>query len=77
MLDTFNNSEANCHRTTQYFEMAGNRGIHQDGRFATTVHCPPWQPKARATFANDKWEVYNESKTSVARMTLSRIPRQT
>ena len=72
MLDTFNNSEAKSHRTTQYFEMAGNRGIYQDGWFATTVHRPPWEPKARATFANDKWELYNLEQTSVARMTLPR-----
>ena len=51
MLDTLNNAEAKSHRTTQYFEMAGNRGIYQDGWFATTVHRPPWEPKPRATFA--------------------------
>ena len=39
--------------------MAGNRGIYQDGWFATTVHRPPWEPKPRATFENDKWELYN------------------
>ena len=59
MLDTLNNADAKSHRTTQYFEMAGNRGIYQDGWFATTVHRPPWEPKARATFENDKWELYN------------------
>ena len=48
--------------TTQYFEMAGNRGIYQDGWFATTVHRPPWEPKARATFENDKWELYDVEK---------------
>ena len=59
MLDTLNNAEAKSRHTTQYFEMAGNRGIYQDGWFATTVHRPPWEPKARATFENDKWELYN------------------
>ena len=59
MLDTFNNAEAKSRHTTQYFEMAGNRGIYQDGWFATTVHRPPWEAKPRATFANDKWELYN------------------
>ena len=59
MLDTLNNAEAKSRHTTQYFEMAGNRGIYQDGWFATTVHRPPWEAKARATFANDKWELYN------------------
>jgi Sulfatase len=59
MLDTFNNAETKSRHTTQYFEMAGNRGIYQDGWFATTVHRPPWEAKPRATFANDKWELYN------------------
>ena len=62
MLDTFNNAEAKSRHTTQYFEMAGNRGIYQDGWFATTVHRPPWEAKPRATFANDKWELYNVEK---------------
>ena len=40
MLDSFNNADAKSRHTTQYFEMAGNRGIYQDGWFATTVHPP-------------------------------------
>ena len=51
MLYTFNNAEAKSRRTTQYFEMAGNRGIYQDGWFATTVHRAPWELKPRAAFA--------------------------
>ena len=43
MLYTFNNAKAKSRHTTQYFEMAGNRGIYQDGWFATTVHRPPWE----------------------------------
>ena len=62
MLDTFNNADAKSRHTTQYFEMAGNRGIYRDGWFATTVHRPPWEPKPRATFANDKWELYDVEK---------------
>ncbi len=62
MLDTFNNAEAKSRHSTQYFEMAGNRGIYQDGWFATTVHRPPWEAKPRATFANDKWELYDVEK---------------
>ncbi len=59
VLDTLNNADAKSRHTLQYFEMAGNRGIYQDGWFATTVHRPPWEPKPRATFENDKWELYN------------------
>ena len=62
MLDSFNNAEAKSRHTTQYFEMAGNRGIYQDGWFATTVHRAPWEAKPRATFANDKWELYDVEK---------------
>ena len=62
MLYTFNDAEAKSRRTTQYFEMAGNRGIYQDGWFATAVHRAPWESAARATFANDKWELYNVEK---------------
>ena len=59
LLDTLNNPEAKSRHTTQDFEMAGNRGIYQDGWFATTVHRPPWEPEPRATFENDTWELYN------------------
>ncbi|MFZ0917351.1 MAG: arylsulfatase [Candidatus Udaeobacter sp.] len=59
MLYTFNDAKAPSRRHTQYFEMAGNRGIYQDGWFATTVHRPPWEAKPRATFENDKWELYD------------------
>ena len=34
MLDTLSNAQAKSRHTTQYFEMAGNRGIYQDGWFA-------------------------------------------
>ena len=62
MLYTFNDAKAPSRRHTQYFEMAGNRGIYQDGWFATTVHRPPWEAKPRATFDKDKWELYNVEK---------------
>ena len=59
MLYTMDDPAAKTRRTTQYFEMAGNRGIYHDGWFATTVHRPPWEAKSRATFENDTWELYN------------------
>ena len=62
MLYTFNDADAKSRHTTQYFEMAGNRGIYQDGWFATTVHRAPWESKPRATFAEDRWELYNVEK---------------
>ena len=45
MLYTFDSANANApsHRTTQYFEMFGNRAIYHDGWIAaTTPPRPPW-----------------------------------
>jgi hypothetical protein len=41
MLDSFNNFEATSRHNTQYFEMAGNRKICQDGGFATETAYRP------------------------------------
>jgi len=47
------------HRT-QYFEMFGNRALYQDGWMASARHSLPWEMIGReASFANDKWELYN------------------
>ena len=62
MLYTFNDAVAKSRHTTQYFEMAGNRGIYQEGWFATTVHRAPWESKPRAAFADDRWELYDVEK---------------
>ena len=35
MRYSFNDDRAKSHRTTQYFEMFGNRGIYKDGWMAT------------------------------------------
>src|SRR5207245_5744643 len=37
----------------------GNRAIYQNGWLAGTVHRAPWEFKPRATFENDKWELYD------------------
>jgi arylsulfatase A-like enzyme len=57
------NSNAPSTRTTQYFEMAGNRGIYHDGWMAnTTPFAPPWElatgnlPDVATGY---KWELYN------------------
>ena len=56
--------------------MAGNRGIYQDGWFATTVHRPPWEPQsARYLCQRQVGALQRRAKTSVARMTLP--PRST
>jgi arylsulfatase len=56
---TFDNAAAPDTRTTQYFEMAGNRAIYQDGWFAGTIHKAPWEANPRRPLTEDVWELYN------------------
>jgi arylsulfatase len=56
---TFNDASAKNRRTTQYFEIAGSRAIYQNGWLARTIHRVPWEPKPRATFDKDVWELYD------------------
>jgi arylsulfatase A-like enzyme len=60
MVYTFNDAKAADRRKTQVFEMAVNRGIYQNGWFASSLSFPPWQPD-RTGFEIDKakWELYN------------------
>ncbi len=46
-------------RTTQYFEMFGNRAIYHDGWVAATRHSIPWLIVENPPFDQDKWELYN------------------
>jgi arylsulfatase len=58
--DTFDDPGAKGRRTTQYFELAANRGIYHDGWMASALSFPPWEPN-RAGFDPDKqkWELYH------------------
>lgn len=56
---TFEDAKAPTTRKTQYFEVYGNRGIYHDGWLANTVHRAPWEQAPRASFADDKWELYH------------------
>ena len=57
------NAKAPSKRDTQYFEMAGNRGIYHDGWMAnTTPFAPPWDlatGKLPDVVDGYKWELYN------------------
>jgi len=54
------NAGAKSARTTQYFEMLGNRAIYQDGWIASCRHGRlPWVTRGTADFAEDSWELYN------------------
>jgi arylsulfatase len=60
MLYSFENAKAKDRRTTQYFEMMGNRGIYHDGWMATTRHGTPWITTGTArSFDADVWELYH------------------
>jgi len=65
MAYTFDNSNANApsSRTTQYFEMVGNRAIYHDGWVAaTTPPQPPWElgfGKFPDVVNGYTWELYN------------------
>jgi arylsulfatase len=58
LLYTLDQAQAPSRRTTQYFEIGGNRGIYHDGWFAGTVHRAPWEQQPRAALADDTWELY-------------------
>ena len=60
-LYSFNDAKAAERRETQYFEMAGNRGIYHKGWTAVTRHRTPWltgHVKLPA-FDDDVWELYD------------------
>lgn len=59
MRGSFDNPKAPESRITQYFEIAGNRGIYHDGWFAGTVHKAPWEGSPRHPLTEDEWELYN------------------
>lgn len=63
MSYTFGQPNAPSTRTTQYFEMAGNRAIYHDGWIAaTTPFAPPWDlatGKLPDVATGYKWELYN------------------
>jgi len=61
MVYTFDDAKAPSKRTTQYFEMLGNRGIYHDGWVAaTTPPIAPWVSIAKPIDINDyRWELYN------------------
>jgi arylsulfatase A-like enzyme len=53
------NPKAADRRTTQYFEMFGNRGIYHDGWVACTRHSIPWLMVTLPPVKDDVWELYN------------------
>jgi arylsulfatase A-like enzyme len=62
MLYTVDDAKAKDRRTTQYFEMFGNRGIYHEGWVACTRHSIPWLMVPLPSVADDVWELYNIDK---------------
>jgi arylsulfatase A-like enzyme len=64
MLYSFNDAKAPERHETQYFEMAGNRGIYHKGWSAVTKHATPWILLGRKTVPldDDVWELYDGTK---------------
>ena len=64
---SFDAPNAPSRRTTQYFEMLGNRAIYHDGWLAcTTPPIPPWDPNTADVDPIDgyKWELYHVARIS-------------
>ena len=59
MLYSAANANAKDRRTTQYFEMFGNRGIYHDGWVACTRHSIPWVIEPLPPVKDDVWELYH------------------
>mgnify|MGYP003574979242 CR=1 FL=1 len=61
MLYSFNDAEATSKRSTQYFEMFGNRAIYKDGWIACSRMGVPWVMgnKDVAMLNTVPWELYN------------------
>ena len=60
LMYSFDDAKAKERRTTQYFELAGNRAIYHDGWYARTLHRAPWEAKPRRPLEdNSAWELYD------------------
>ncbi|WP_198412307.1 arylsulfatase [Nocardioides mangrovicus] len=60
MRYSFDDPDAPEARTTQYFEMVGNRGVYHEGWTAVTRHGVPWKmTEEPRPFDADTWELYD------------------
>jgi arylsulfatase len=59
MVPTFSNGAAPETHKTQYFEIAANRGIYNDGWVARTIHRAGWETTPRRKLKDDVWELFN------------------
>jgi hypothetical protein len=60
LVYTFDDAKVATHHKVQYFEMAGNRGVYDNGWVACTAPLRlPWQTTADKNPDDFKWELYN------------------
>jgi len=59
ILYSFDDAKAKDRRTTQYFEMFGNRAIYHEGWTACVQHSIPWSLTDVLPFDKDRWELYH------------------
>jgi arylsulfatase len=75
MTYTFGDAEAPDRHTTQYFEIAGNRGIYHEGWTACTKHATPWIAMAELpAFVDDVWELYSPDDWTQAHDLAAQMP---
>ena len=75
MRYTFDDPEAADRHTTQYFEIAGNRGIYHEGWTAVTKHATPWIAMAELpAFVDDVWELYSPEDWTQSDDLAARLP---
>jgi hypothetical protein len=59
MMYAIQEPNAEGRRSTQYFEIVGNRASYHDGRLAGPVHRAPWEANPRRPLQEDAWELYD------------------
>jgi arylsulfatase len=77
MRYSFDDESAQDRHRTQYFEIAGNRGIYHEGWTAVTMHATPWLAMAELpAFADDVWELYAPDDWTQARNLAHEMPEK-
>ncbi len=77
MTYTFDDPAAPDRHTTQYFEIAGNRGIYHEGWTACTKHATPWIAMAELpAFVDDVWELYSPDDWTQAHDLAAEMPEK-
>lgn len=77
MKYSFDHADAPERHETQYFEIAGNRGIYHKGWTAVTKHATPWVATAQLpAFDDDVWELYSADDWTQAHDLAAEMPEK-